>query len=97
MYPKILASKVNINPNTPPTHKACRNCKHFQNGFLSVVEYGKCLKFGEQNLVDGKITYQYAKIAREYDCKGDYFEQKEPPFYTTLFNSSNTIKNNEGQ
>lgn len=87
MYPKIVASKLSISPNTPKTYKICKDCKHFKRGFFSSVEFAACSKFGQQNLVDGKITYQYASIAREYDCKGDYFEEKEPTFYKKLLSA----------
>jgi hypothetical protein len=30
-----------------------------------------------QDLVDGSINYDYASIAREYKCKGEYFEAKQ--------------------
>lgn len=86
MYPKIVASKLSISPSTPITHKICKNCKHFKSDFMG-VQYGTCSKFGEQNLVHGKVTYQSAQITREYDCKGDYFEDKELPFYRKLFRS----------
>jgi hypothetical protein len=33
--------------------------------------------FGVQDLVDGSIKYDYASIAREYKCKGEYFEAKQ--------------------
>ncbi len=95
MYPKVVASKVSITPNTAITHKICKNCKYFRKSFFSSVEYGDCLRFGEQNLVDSTITYNFARFAREYHCKGDYFEEQEPPFYKTLFNSFTvTMKNN---
>jgi hypothetical protein len=97
MYPKIVASKLSISPSTPVTHKICKNCKHFRSGFLSSVEFGKCSKFGEQNLVDGTITYDYASVTRDYHCKGDYFEEQEPSFYRRLFSHIETIKNKEEQ
>lgn len=100
MYPKIVASKLSISPNTPKTYKICKDCKHFKKGLFSSVEFGACSKFGQQNLVDGTITYQYASIAREYDCKGDYFEEQEPPFYKKMFDAftnMDAIKNNEEQ
>lgn len=76
MYPKIVASKLNINPQTPTTNKICINCKHFKSGLMS-VEFGRCVKFGEQNLVTGTITYNYASIVRKHECNGDYFEENE--------------------
>lgn len=84
MYPKVVASKVTISPNTPVTHKICKNCKYFRSGLMD-IQFGRCLKFGEQNLVDGSITYNYASITRKYECKGDYFEQQDPPFLQKMF------------
>lgn len=100
MYPKIVATKLHITPDTKMTHKICKNCKYFRKGFFGSVEYGDCLRFGEQNLVDGTITYSYAKFARKYDCKGDYFEEQEPSFYNKMFlafKNIDAIKNNEEQ
>jgi len=50
------------------------DCKHFQP--TSNIKYGKCLMFGLQDLVDGSIEYEFAGIARQYKCKGRYFDPK---------------------
>jgi len=35
-------------------------------------------------MIDGTIRYENAYIARTYDCKGDYFEEKEDIIKTYL-------------
>lgn len=73
---KLVISCVaqhHISPNSPPM-KICRDCKHFQHS--RGVKFGICKLFGVQDLVDGSINYDYASIAREYKCKGEYFEAK---------------------
>ncbi len=60
-----------------PINKVCTQCKYFRNNHFLGPRYGKCLRFGEQNMIDGTIRYENAYIAKTYDCKGDYFEGKE--------------------
>lgn len=70
----ICSAKHKITPTSPPI-KPCMDCKHFQPSKLtSNIKYGKCLLFGLQDLVDGTIEYEFAGIAREYKCKGHYFD-----------------------
>jgi hypothetical protein len=61
-------SKIKISPQL----KTCRNCKHYHSSLLG-DRFGKCLKIGE----DPKVQYSYANIARMFDCKGNYFQEKE--------------------
>ena len=69
----LLISALNgyqiININKPE----CKKCIYFEpsNSFSlqSRIEYGTCRYYGEKNLLDGKIKYDYASIARKYkDC-----------------------------
>lgn len=57
---------------TRPQLKLCKDCKHFQPS--QKVKYGKCSLYGFQDLVDGSIKYEFAGIARQYECKGQYFK-----------------------
>jgi hypothetical protein len=68
------ASKHPISPNSQPL-QACKDCKHFH--YNNGIQQGRCKLFGVQDLVDGTIRYDYASIAREYKCKGVYFEEKQ--------------------
>lgn len=58
----------NISPSSKPL-QVCKDCRHFQKP--------KCKLFGVQDLVDGSINYDNASIAREYKCKGEYFEARQ--------------------
>lgn len=51
----------------------CATCQYFQPAIHhlskeSAVEYGKCKYYGEMNILDGKVKYEYASIVRENDC-----------------------------
>lgn len=72
---KVLAKVVSFTPNAPPQTNYCKDCKHFRKQYP--ISFSKCSKFGKVDLVDGSIMYSYASIAREYECKGEYFEKKE--------------------
>lgn len=75
---KFLTSSIaqhQITPKSQPL-QICKDCKHFQWSRNAGVKYGTCKLFGTQDLVDGTIQYDYASIAREYKCKGEYFQQK---------------------
>lgn len=63
-----------LTPTSKPL-QVCKDCKHFNHSKMG-VKYGTCSLFGVQDLVDGSIKYDYAGIAREYKCKGEYFETK---------------------
>ena len=43
-------------------------------------KYGKCLSFGEKNVVSGEVSYEYAELCRnnESKCgiKGKYFKDR---------------------
>lgn len=44
----------------------CLDCKYFVPANQSILHLSKCAKFGEQDLVTGKIELAYARIKREY-------------------------------
>jgi hypothetical protein len=54
------------------TPKLCVNCEHFKKTIqlTSDSPFGMCKLFGTFDLVDGKITYDYASVARSdsYKC-----------------------------
>lgn len=52
-----LFSKVH--PSLMPTKKICRDCIHF------IGDSVECRKFGDTNLVTGKVTYDSARYIRE--------------------------------
>jgi len=52
-----LFSKVH--PSLMPTKKICRDCIHF------IGDSVECRKFGDTNLVTGKVTYDSARSVRE--------------------------------
>jgi hypothetical protein len=63
----VVAYKIKISPQMT----TCRNCKHYHSSLLG-DRFGKCFKIGG----DPKVQYSYANIARMFDCKGDYFQEK---------------------
>jgi hypothetical protein len=42
-----------------PTKKICKDCRHF------IWDNIECRKFGDTNLITGKVTYKYARSVRE--------------------------------
>lgn len=56
-----LFSKVR--PSLTPTKKICRDCKHF------IGDNIECAKFGETNIITGRITYETARSARKDETK----------------------------
>lgn len=75
----ICSAQHRIGPTSSPL-KPCKDCKHFlppSTSTSSNLKYGRCHLFGQQDLVDGSIEYDYASIARQHHCKGNYFVAKE--------------------
>lgn len=48
-----------VRPTLLSTKKICRDCKYF------IGDTMECGKFGDTNLVTGKVTYPYARSTRE--------------------------------
>jgi hypothetical protein len=61
-----------VHPSLMPTKKICRDCRYFIGDTL------ECGKFGDTNLVTGKVTYPYASVIRGDSKKcgevGNHFE-----------------------
>jgi hypothetical protein len=88
MQQKILASSAKSSPKLTRTHKICKNCKHFKTHEIG-IQYGHCSLFGEQDLVTGEIKHTFASVAREFFCKGDYWEE-----YSSIAKNKKTLSNN---
>lgn len=67
---KFVAGKTTVPP-------LCKNCRYFR--LEQNISTSRCLKYGSLNLVTGEIKYEYADIAREYECKGNSFDPIPPP------------------
>ena len=63
--------------NVTEIPKLCINCKYFKKNNFYNNTFAKCTKTYMIDVVDGTHKYSYASIAREYECKEKYFEQKE--------------------
>lgn len=48
-----------VHPSLMPTKKICRDCIHF------IGDSVECRKFGDTNIVTGKVTYNTARSVRE--------------------------------
>ena len=62
----------------------CKNCIHYlQHDFIynELSLYNKCSKFGEKNIINGKIEYDIARDCRKDEEKcgneGKYFEKDD--------------------
>jgi hypothetical protein len=81
---QIIASlQTRFSPQKMPSDRLCKNCKFFRTS-IHGTNYGTCSKYGEQNLVTGEMIYDYASVARNHHCKGDYFVKKEGFFIRPL-------------
>jgi hypothetical protein len=60
----------------------CEKCLHFRNFIPDGVNYeyssGVCMKFGEKNMITGKIKYNYA-----IDCRNDVSKCGKDAIYFT--------------
>lgn len=74
-----------LNTVTNIQHPVCRNCVHF---IPSNIGSNKCGKFGEKDIVTGKLTFETARTCRAKDelCGifGKHFEA-EPHLRVRLF------------
>lgn len=84
-----------ISPNTPPQIKLCKNCKHFKTDFWAGTKFGKCKLYGNQDLIDGSIIYDYVNIARPYKCQGNYYEDRPSLFESFKSKSNQNLIKNE--
>jgi hypothetical protein len=46
-----------------PTKRICKDCKYFVGNDLA------CGKFGDTDIITGKVTYEYARLVREDEKK----------------------------
>lgn len=69
-------ASVPYSPGSGVAHPLCKDCKFFQTPAEKGVQlrYGLCTKYGEMNLVDGIVDYDFAIHARPHKCKGTDFE-----------------------
>ncbi len=66
-----------IHPFQTPKTAICVNCVNYirykhENPYDELYGkyiYGKCARFGSQNLVTGTMEYEFADICRKYDAK----------------------------
>lgn len=56
----------------------CLDCRYFVPANQSILHLSKCAKFGEQDLVTGKIELAYARIKRQYGPCGINAKYKKP-------------------
>lgn len=69
--------------HTQPTPNLCKDCKYFKpyssTNHSMRYSLGKCTYEHQIDLVSGRITYEYASIAREYRCKEQFYVKAEKP------------------
>ena len=90
------ADKIIKNINLP----SCRNCIYYQYKNLNpdFSSINKCEKFGEKDIVNGMIKYDYANSCRENESKcgkeGKYFEEDTNFFMKNLKFVKNVLVEN---
>lgn len=69
--------------HTQPMPKLCKDCKYFKPypSSSSQMRYslGQCTYEHRIDLVSGKITYEFASVAREYSCKEQFYVKNDEP------------------
>jgi len=53
----------------------CINCQYYRNRIFDI--YPKCTYVKNINNVSGVITYEFASIYREFECKGNFYKEKK--------------------
>ena len=93
MYHKLQSTLPNINTSII-NYNNCINCKYFHNSMLG-AKYGKCLRFEKQDIINWELQYSYASIVMKYQCKGEYFKEKqniEKHIFNLLYSKDNENK-----
>ena len=63
----------------------CKDCVNFRSPAIARLEFGKCQRSYEIDLVTGEKTYGYASIAREHECDGgEHFQKRKSSWLETL-------------
>ena len=87
-----MCAPINKNTNfiKNAQYPICKSCEYYLPDFLLLQNdyFGKCMKFGEKDLITGKITYNYADFCRRHDeeCgkEGKYYKKRPNPFVSWL-------------
>lgn len=78
----------------------CKNCIHFipYNGYDFDNKLGKCNFFGNNDIINGEIEYDYADMCRnnEFKCgiEGKYFQPEENLKIKKIYSKLNYVINN---
>ena len=78
----------------------CKNCIHFipYKGYEYDNNFGKCKFFGNNDIINGEIEYDYADLCRsnEFKCgiQGKYFRLEENLKMKKFYSKVNYIINN---
>ena len=59
----VLSTFFMCGSSLMPTKKICKDCKYF------IGDNRECGRFGDTNIITGKVTYPYAKSVREDEQK----------------------------
>lgn len=75
-----------VNYKAGTEYKFCKNCKYY----MKNQNEDYCKYYGKINLIDGKITYEYAQIARQYECKGEKYIEMMQNMNTNIGDAKGT-------
>lgn len=79
-WPNMIHSNPIIKNNNIP---ACRNCKFFMPKYYNQFDsdMNRCVKFGEKDIITGKIEYDFVSTSRKDEAKcglkGKEFEEED--------------------
>jgi hypothetical protein len=83
----LLVTYLNVNANSNKIIKninvpSCKNCIHYKPSYLNTdftSPLNKCTMFGDKNIINDQITFNYADSCRNDENKcgynGKYFEE----------------------
>jgi len=79
-WPNMIHANPIIKNNNIP---ACRNCKFFMPKYYNQFDsdMNRCVKFGEKDIITGKIEYDFVSTSRKDEAKcgseGKEFEEED--------------------
>lgn len=67
-----------------PLPNLCKNCVHFHHNPLHNIQFAKCRRAFSIDLVTGKKEFPYASVARQFDCRGEQYEERPKRWYEII-------------
>ena len=86
----IASIKVPVDMTKPPP-RLCKDCRFFVRNGAYDIKTGLCSRYATVHLVDGSVQYEYAEVARLYECKGLSWMPRIEPSPVPGYNENKNI------